>query len=58
MGSSGQKTKGLLTPICQAYKNQLCGVDSGVAEAEAAAELPQRQQPPAAMRFALLAALV
>ena len=24
MGSSGQKTKGLLTPICQAYKNQLC----------------------------------
>ena len=26
MGSSVQKTKGLLTPICQAYKNQLCGV--------------------------------
>ena len=25
MGSSVQKTKGLLTPICQAYKNQLCG---------------------------------
>ena len=24
MGSSVQKTKGLLTPICQAYKNQLC----------------------------------
>ena len=26
MGSSVQKTKGLLTPICQAYKNQLCAV--------------------------------
>ena len=24
MGSSGQKTKGLLAPIYQAYKNQLC----------------------------------
>jgi len=25
MGSSGQKIKGLLAPISQAYKNQLCG---------------------------------
>ena len=27
MGSSGQKTKGLLAPIYQAYKNQLCGAE-------------------------------
>ena len=27
MGSSGQKTKGPFANICQAYKNQLCGLE-------------------------------